>query len=138
MSEPTPTRPSLGASYLEESRAMARATIDQLAPNALGAAGAPRVDTSLIERALAIADDAARHEVESYCRWCGNHSYRLTRLDSELALSPTEADADTLMRVHYLVDRGLAAVHTETDGCTRITLLVHRFAPMPPNAEPAP
>lgn len=103
-------------------------TLDYVAPHALGAAAAPRVNTGILARALAIADDAARCDVESYCQPRQERGvYGLLDPNGQPVHAPADADPDTLEKIQYLIDRGLAELQTDAQDRALVVLRLELF-----------
>ena len=91
------------------------AMLDSIAHLALGVRAAPRVNTSILARALALADEACWCDIESYCVRLDRGVYVLTDLNGKRAPDLASADPDTLDKAVYLVDRGLAELQADGD-----------------------
>lgn len=101
--------------------------LDHAAPHALGPVAAPRVNTSILARAIAIADDAARSDVESFWLASERGVYRPLDENGKPVESLEDADIYVLDRAAYLVDRGLAEFSTDADGHVVIVLRLDLF-----------
>jgi hypothetical protein len=110
-----------------EFRDLARAAFDSIAPDALGAAAAPRVNVSIIARALVLADEASRSDIECYFLMLGRGVYAPADVNGRRVHTLAEADPDTVDKVFYLVDRGLAEVQRQPDGAEHVVLRIERF-----------
>lgn len=89
---------------------------------------ATRIDASIIARAIAIADDAARSDIEFGFWERGRGTYELCDANSGTVRTLGEADPYLAERAQYLIDRGLAEIAIQPDDSERLVLRLERFA----------